>query len=64
MSRYSTIKVGNISNIFGIGIDIVVVWRLSIAAYRTLFLNALHIVYGGGRRYNAMDNIVKFIRSK
>ena len=64
ISGYSTIKVGNISNSFVIGIDNGVVWRLSIAAHGALFLNAIPIVNGGGIRYNATDNIVKVIWSK
>ena len=55
---------GNISNSFGIGLDNVVVWRLSITAHGALFLNALPTVDGGGIRYNAMDNIVKVVWSK
>ena len=64
MDRYSTIKVGNISNTFGIGIYNVVVWRLNIASHGALFLNTLPIVDGGGISNNATDNIVKFIQSK
>ena len=61
---YRTIKVGDISNSFGIGIDNVVVWRLSIAVHGVLFLNALPIVNGSGTRNNSTDNIVKVIRIK
>ena len=64
ISGYSTIKVGNISNSFVIGIYDGVVWRLSIAAHGALFLNSIPIVNGGGIRYNATDNIVKVIWSK
>ena len=61
---YSTIKVGNIFNSFGIGINNVVVCGLSISVHGALFLNALRIVNGGGIRYNAIDNVVKVIWSK
>ena len=64
MARYSTIKVGNESNSFGIGIYNVILCRLSIAAHGVLFLNALPIVDGGGIRSDARDNIVKVVCSK
>ena len=61
---YITTKVGNISNNFGIGIDNVVVWRLSITAHGALLLNAIHIVDESGIIYNATYNIVKVIQGK
>ena len=64
MAIYSNIKVGNISDSFGIGINNVVVLSLSIASHGELFLKDLPIVYGGGIRYNSTDNIVNVIRSK
>ena len=64
ISGYSTIKVDNISKSFGIGVDNVVVWRLSITSHGALFLNDLPIVNGGGIGYNATDNIVKSIQIK
>ena len=64
IARYSTIKVGNISNSFGIGMNNVIWWRLNIAAHGALFINDLPIVDGGGIRYNVTDNIVQFIWSK